>query len=191
MKFAINTRVMNLVLLETVIPNLVVELAYASPANFVGRAVYPPTARAYLLEGTALRLLAASQALERHQLRLKVLDAYRPRPVQEIFWALMPDPRYVANPLDGSRHSRGASVDVTLIDHLGRELPMPSQFDDFSERAHRNYTACAGECLENRRLLQEAMAQAGFLPLETEWWHFDDPEWNQHPLLDITFEALA
>jgi len=113
--------------------------------------------------------------------------------VQRKFWELVPDPRYVGDPAVGSKHSRGAAIDVTLIDSLGRELPMPSAFDDFSERAHRGFTGCEWDLLNNREILQTAMEEGGFLidrVNDTEWWHFEDPEWARYPLLDIPFEVL-
>jgi D-alanyl-D-alanine dipeptidase len=104
---------------------------------------------------------------------LKVYDCYRPPEVQKKFWALVPDERYVANPVKGSKHSLGAAVDLTLVDRRGRELEMPTRYDDFTERAHRDYMKLPRRAIRNRALLREVMVRHGFVPLPTEWWHFD------------------
>lgn len=174
----------NLVKLTDLIPDLVVELIYATPHNFTKVAVYPEGAIAYLCPEPAMRLKKVQDSLRKKGLRLKVWDAYRPHSVQKIFWNLVPDPRYVGNPAVGSKHSRGAAVDVTLIDASGKELPMPSEFDDFSERAHRTNRNCDPEVLKNVDLLTDEMVAAGFGHYPTEWWHFEDPDWKNYPLLD-------
>ena len=101
-------------------------------------------------------------------------------PVQRIF----PDPA------KGSRHNRGAAVDLTIVRADGAELPMPTGYDDFTERAHRNYKALARDALDNRALLERVMTKHGFVGLPTEWWHFDDANWEQYPVLDIDFAKL-
>jgi D-alanyl-D-alanine dipeptidase len=128
-------------------------------------------------------------ALEKRRLGLKIYDAYRPVSVQKIFWELLPDTRFVADPKVGSKHNRGTAVDVTLVDQLGRDLPMPTPYDEFSERAHATYRGCAPEEGENRDLLKQAMVKEGFVPYIHEWWHFDDPDWERYPLLDLPFEG--
>ncbi|MBV9080268.1 MAG: hypothetical protein JO102_04020, partial [Elusimicrobia bacterium] len=99
-------------------------------------------------------------------------------------WQIVPDPRYVADPKTGSRHNRGASVDLTLVDKSGNELTMPTPFDDFTEKAHRDYSQLPPEAIKNRKILQDAMEDEGFMGLPTEWWHFDDPEWSHFALRD-------
>jgi D-alanyl-D-alanine dipeptidase len=123
-------------------------------------------------------------------LRLKVFDCYRPLSVQKKFWELVPDERYVANPKKGSRHNRGAAVDVTLIDSSGHEVEMPSQYDDFSEKAHRNYNLASKRALTNRVLLEKAMEREGFVGFETEWWHFDYKDWQSYSIEDIPFSEI-
>ncbi|HEX2582694.1 MAG TPA: M15 family metallopeptidase [Chlamydiales bacterium] len=182
-----------LIRLQEIIPGIKEDLVYATVRNFTGRAVYPPTAVAFLRKKVAERLKKVQIALKNKGLGLKIYDAYRPLAVQRKFWELVPDPRYVGNPAIGSKHNRGAAVDLTLVDDRGIELLMPSGFDDFSERAHRNFENCEPERLENRELLQAAMENAGFLvdrEKDMEWWHFDDPEWNSYSILDIPFEHL-
>lgn len=171
-------------------PTLRVDLRYATTDNFTGRAVYPPSARCYLRAAVAARLVAVQRALTAQGLGLKLWDCYRPLGVQRTFFALVPDERYVANPAKGSRHNRGAAVDLTMVDAAGRELAMPTAFDDFSERAHRTYMALPAEALANRARLEQAMTQAGFVPMPTEWWHFDDRDAGRYPISDVSFDAL-
>jgi len=178
----------DLIELKKLSPNILLEILYATPNNFVGKAVYP-SSRCFLRRSTAIRLHKVQLALEKMGLGLKVWDGYRPLSVQKIFWSLFPDPLYVADPAEGSRHNRGASVDLTLVDKQGNELPMPTAFDDFSEKASRSYEGGLEET-RNRRLLESAMAKEGFLEYPHEWWHFDDPEWEAYPILDVGFDEL-
>ncbi len=100
-------------------------------------------------------------------------------------WKILPDERYVADPGKGSRHNRGCAVDVTLVDMQGVEQEMPTPFDDFSEKAHRDYADLSPLALHNRQILEKAMTEEDFIPFPTEWWHFDDPQWESHPVLDV------
>lgn len=166
------------------------ELRYARPENFAKQALYSRS-RAYLRNAVATRLGRVEKRLEReNRYSLKILDAYRPLSVQKKMWEILPDERYVANPAKGSRHNRGAAVDVTLIDKDGKELEMPSAFDHFGPESHRDYQGCSEEAKKNRKILQDAMEAAGFIGLPTEWWHFDDPDWEKYPILDIPLEEL-
>ncbi len=170
---------------------LVLDMRYATTNNFTGKQVYP-SARCYLRQDIAARLVKVQQALRSKGLGLKVYDCYRPFSVQEQFWRIMPDNRYVLEPvrkdgviLKSSRHNCGAAVDVTLVDAKGRELPMPTEFDDFTDKAHRDSTKASPEARKNSRLLEAAMVAQGFDPLPTEWWHFDGPGWKNYPPLDL------
>ena len=159
------------------------DLKYATTDNFTGQVLYP-SSRCLLREPVAWRLLQVQRSLRSQGLGLKVFDCYRPLAVQRKMWSIVPDENYVANPASGSRHNRGASVDVGLVDSAGRELPMPSTFDEFSERSHLDFVDAPAEPLRNRRILQEAMRKVGFLPVTTEWWHFDSPDWRNYALAD-------
>lgn len=174
--------------------SLVIEMRYATTDNFTKVALYPE-ARCLLRAAVAERLVEVQRKLRARGLGLKLWDCYRPFSVQQALWKIVPDSRYVARPLErdgapvqGSRHNRGAAVDLTLVDHAGRELPMPSGYDDFSERAHRSCEQCSAEQRANKNLLEDAMVAAGFHPLRTEWWHFDGPNWARFPLADQPFE---
>ncbi len=97
---------------------------------------------------------------------------------------------YVANPVKGSNHNRGMAVDLTLVEASGKELAMPSGYDEFSERAHRDYTGGTETERKNRQTLQEAMEKEGFRGITTEWWHFDFKNAKDHPVLDLPFSEV-
>lgn len=158
-------------------------MRYATPENFLGRAVYDAP-RCLLVPDAARRLLAAERDLERQGYRLIVWDCYRPRSVQYAMWEILPDPTYVADPVRGSRHNRGAAVDVGLRSIDGSAVPLPTEHDDFSPRAHRDATGLPAAAIANRERLERAMIGAGWLPLPNEWWHFDAPGWERYPLRD-------
>lgn len=163
--------------------------SYATEANFTKRRLYGSEG-CFLRKSALDRLLRVRDRLKPQGLRIKVLDAYRPLSVQKKMWEILPDERYVANPAKGSRHNRGAAVDVTLIDKDGKELEMPSAFDHFGPESHRDYQGGSEQARKNRKILQDAMEAEGFVGLPTEWWHFDDPEWEKYPILDIPLEEL-
>ena len=143
-----------------------------------------------LRASTARKLDAAQRAFAAQGYGIKVWDCYRPLSAQKLFWEIFPDERYVANPAKGgSRHNRGAAVDLTLLDGKGRELAMPTAFDDFSERAYRTYKKLPVNIIQNRKILEETMGQAGFAPLPSAWWHFDDSEYERFAPADIAIGA--
>lgn len=158
------------------IPDIAVDLRYASEDNFTGQVIYG-FSDAWLRYGTVQKLAAVQAALGEEGLGLKIWDAFRPPAAQFKLWEACPDGRYVANPEKGfSAHSRGNTVDVTLVDGGGAELEMPSGFDDFSPKADRDYGDVSPRAAENARLLEDAMTAAGFTPYAGEWWHYSDTE---------------
>jgi D-alanyl-D-alanine dipeptidase len=163
-----------------VIPDAVIDIRYATKDNFTGATLYAK-AVCKLRRAVAERLVKAAASLRMRDRRLLVWDCYRPTSVQEKLWKLVPDPRYVANPKIGSKHSRGAAVDVGIVNQAGEAVLLPTAYDDFTEAAHRE-KALAGERGIEARQLEAAMTDAGFVGLSTEWWHFDAPE--QYPLSD-------
>jgi beta-N-acetylhexosaminidase/D-alanyl-D-alanine dipeptidase len=180
----------DLVDLHDVDPTIALDIRYATADNFTGVAIYP-VARCLLRRSVADRLARAQRELRQRGLGLLVWDCYRPISVQERFAALVSDPRYVAPVVRrdgvvvaGSRHNRGAAVDLTLVDRAGVPLTMPTHFDDFSTRAHRDDGRGSVAARRHRDLLTAVMAGQGFVPLATEWWHFDDPDWASYPLDD-------
>ena len=166
------------------IPGLKLDIRYATAKNFTGRALYGAP-RCLLRPAVVERLARAQEAAAAQGLGIKVFDCYRPLAVQREMWTLVPDERYVADPAKGSRHNRGAAVDLTLVDATGRELAMPTAFDDFSARAHRNYEDLPAATIANRALLERIMQDAGFSGLPTEWWHFDADGLERYEILDV------
>ncbi len=161
------------ILARTVVPTLVEDMRYATTNNFLHAAVYVDT-RCLLKPSVAAKLAIAVRILNERRpgFRLNVWDCYRPRAVQYKMWKVFPDARYVADPKKGSRHNTGNAVDLTIVDGLGYEVEMPTEFDNFTRKAWPNAPttpAAAG----NRALLRDVMMKAGFKPIATEWWHFD------------------
>lgn len=171
-------------------PGAALDIRYATQDNFTHQQVYAQ-ARCALRRSAATRLAAAASEFEGLGYRLKIYDCYRPLSVQRKFWALVPDERFVADPAKGSRHNRGAAVDVTLTDAQGRELEMPTGFDDFSERAARNWAGASAAAAKNRALLEQVMKKHGFVGLPSEWWHFDAQGWEKCPLEDVPLDAIS
>jgi len=165
-------------------PNLIIEAIYATENNFLKQKLYPRN-ELFLTRYTAKRLKKVSDYLLTKHLRIKVWDGYRPLWVQKKMWEITPDSNYVGNPKVGSRHNRGCAVDVTLVDEDDNELEMPTEFDDFSEKAHHSYQNLPEQVLHNRQTLKETMTQFGFDILETEWWHYGDPDYEHFPVLNI------
>ena len=172
-----------LVEVVTLTPRLRLDLRYATARNFTHQRLYAH-ARCLLQAPVAARLGDVERELRARGLGLLVFDCYRPLSVQRRMWALVPDERYVSDPAKGSRHNRGAAVDVTVVDGRGHPLAMPSDYDDFSVRAHRDYAGGSDEARANRALLEAVMARHGFVGLPTEWWHFDAAEWQSYPISD-------
>lgn len=165
-----------LVNLKEYIPNASVQLRYATGDNFTGKIIYDFN-EAYLRYGTVKKLAAVQEELETMGLGLKVWDAFRPVSAQYVLWETCPNPVYVANPNTGfSSHSRGNTLDITLVNAKGDELIMPTVFDDFSSLADRNYSDCPPEAAENALLLQNVMEKHGFSGYFGEWWHFSDSQ---------------
>ncbi len=178
-----------LVELNQCIPDIVLDIRYATENNFTGRVVYPE-ARCFLAKDAAQALAQVQEDLKGQGYKLKVFDGYRPLSVQRIFWEILPDPRYVADPNIGSKHNRGYAVDVSLVTLEGEDVLMPTPFDDFSERAHSSFMDLPEAALRHRALLHDAMKRRGFTPFETEWWHFDYQGWEDKALLDIPLDRI-
>ena len=168
------------------------DIRYATADNFMGRAMYGE-ARAFLQRPAAEALLRAHRKLARQAYGLLIFDAYRPWSVTKAFWdATPPEKRtYVANPKKGSRHNRGCAVDLTLYDgKTGREVAMPSAYDDFTERAAADYPGGTPEQRRARKILRQAMEAEGFRVNAEEWWHFDYKDWREYPILDLKFGEI-
>ena len=171
--------------------SIVIDLPYASTKNFTKKKLYP-VERCYLRREVALKLVEVQRALSKHGVGLKIWDGYRPHPVQYIMWDNSPLPGFVGNPDRGSKHNRGAAVDVTLVDLKTRkERSMPTPYDEFSLRAHKDFADPNPENVRNRQLLQDTMTAHGFTMIRKEWWHFDYHEWRKFPLEKIGLDELA
>ena len=159
---------------ERYVPGILVELKYATPDNFTGQTVYDFQG-CYLRYGTVKKLMTVQNLLAQQGLGLKIWDGFRPVRAQFALWEICPDPRYVANPETGfSSHSRGNTVDLTLVDREGQELTMPTGFDDFSSLADRNYADCTEEERNHATILELIMEKHGFSGYAGEWWHYSD-----------------
>ncbi len=167
------------------------DIRYATENNFMKKQLYP-VAKAYLRAPAALALREVQRELAARGIGIKVFDAYRPYRVTEAMWEPIKNPDYVADPAKGSRHNRGAAVDLTLIDlETGHEAAMPTPYDDFTSRAAHAFQDLPEEVLLNREVLREVMVKHGFEPLPTEWWHYDFRGWEKFELMDVPLEAMA
>ncbi len=159
------------------IPTAQQDLPYATVNNFTGQRIYDFT-DAYLRYGTVKKLMQVCAELETQGLGLVIWDGFRPVAAQAALWEICPDPNFVSHPVTGRRtHCRGNTVDVTLYNlQTGKELPMPTGFDNFTAYADRDYSDCSPEAAENARALEQVMAKYGFSPYFGEWWHFADTQ---------------
>lgn len=176
--------------IQKVNPRILIDLRYKTKDNFVGEPMYPEDAQCFLLKDAAEKLSRVQEALEKKGLGLKIYDGYRPLSVQKKLWAKYPVEGFVANPAKGSNHNRGAAVDLTLVNAQGKEIPMPSAFDEFSERAHQDYKGGTAEELQNRQILRDAMEAEGFVGISKEWWHFDLKDPKSFPVLDYPISEV-
>jgi len=186
------------VVLSDLVPGIIQEIRYHSSYNFIGERIDGYEEPVALLTKEAARALkAVSNEMMVQGYRLKIFDAYRPACAvrQFVLWGIedtdirmkpyfYPELEKQALFKEGyiasqSSHSRGSTVDLTLLDmKTGKELDMGSPFDLFSEVSHPDSQAVTEEQYENRMILQKVMMRNGFLPYDCEWWHFtlkDEP----------------
>lgn len=181
---------MLLVDLEKEIENIGMDIRYATANNFIKKPAYS-MAKAFLRRPAAEALKGVQSELAAKGLGLKVFDAYRPYSVTLFFYETVRDTNFVAAPWHGSKHNRGCAVDVSIITLAdGKEIEMPTPFDDFTEKAGPNYPDLAPKVLENRSLLISVMKKYGFEVNPFEWWHYDFTGWEKYLLMDIPFETL-
>ncbi len=170
------------------------DIRYATTNNFLGKIVYSQ-ARAFLQRPAAEALVRVSKRLREDGYGIVVFDGYRPWSVTKLFWDSATEEErqagFVANPARGSRHNRGCAVDISLYSlETGKEVTMPSGYDEFTERAFSNYSGGEKDAIRLRDLLITAMESEGFKVLEQEWWHFDFKDWPRYPILNIDFVDL-
>lgn len=182
----------DLVELTKLDPTIHLDIYYATKNNFLGRPVYDQ-ARAFLQRPAAKALLKVHKSLKKQGYGLLIFDGYRPWQVTKIFWDETPEEKriFVADPSKGSRHNRGCAIDLSLYDlKTGKEVEMPSLYDEMTERSHINYQGGTSESRHLRELLRKEMEKEGFLVYEVEWWHYDYKDWKHYPILNIDFSNL-
>lgn len=185
-----------LVKVKELIPDIVLDLKYNTLDNFTHQKLYS-TNECYLVIDAVKRLKIVQDSLKKitslnnnsypKGIGIKIWDGYRPRAIQYLMWDIYPDPTFVADPKNGSAHNRGGAVDLTLIDMTtGKELRMPTGFDDFSPAAAHGFDKLMPEVKANRDFLLSIMTKlGGFAEYQAEWWHYTVPGINNYPLLDF------
>lgn len=182
----------DLVELTALDPTIRLDIRYATTRNIFGTPLYSQ-ARAFLQRPAAEALVRVQRSLAPQGYGLLVHDAYRPWYVTKIFWDAMPPDlhRYVADPAVGSRHNRGCAVDLTLYElETGREVEMPSLYDEATERAYPTYSGGTPAQRAARDLLRRHMEAQGFTVYEFEWWHFDYRDWKSYAIQNVRFEDI-
>jgi D-alanyl-D-alanine dipeptidase len=188
-----NKREAHLIELIKLDPTIKLDIRYATDNNFVGRKVYPE-ARAFLQKPAAKAIVRVHKKLKKQGLGLVIFDGYRPWTITKLFWDVTPEDKrkFVANPERGSKHNRGCAVDLSIFDlKTGALLPMPSEYDEFTDRASPNYAGGTEEETRNRELLRKLMEDEGFTVNPNEWWHFDYKNWEDYAIYDISFAEAA
>ncbi len=179
-----------LVYLANYIPDVVLDIRYATTNNFTGEKIYN-LPRAYARKPVAEALKKIQAELKLKGLGLKIFDGYRPYSATVKFYEVYGDTTYVASPYKGSRHNRGCALDLTLINlKTGKELPMPTEWDSFKKEAWPTAPVADPTIRANRKLLIDTMEKFGFTVYESEWWHFDFVGWQKYAVMDIDFEEL-
>jgi D-alanyl-D-alanine dipeptidase len=179
--------------LEDFIPDVHLDIRYATTNNFMGRAMYDEP-KAFLVQEAAEALREASINLNDAGVGIVIWDAYRPFSVTRAFWDHTPEEHriFVANPAVGSVHNRGCAIDMTLCDlSSGTYLEMPTDFDEFSPRSFVDFDPKDETVRENRSLLISTMGEFGFIVIPKEWWHFNFMEFENYPAMDLSFEELT
>ncbi len=177
----------DLVDVQTLDPTILADQKWATSATLVGRPLYRAP-RLLLQRPVAEAIVRIHQKLVPQGFRLKLYDAYRPLWVTQLLYRLAPEASkqgFLASPTLGSRHNRGAAVDCTIVDSRGRELDMPSHYLCFDARAHRRTSGLEPRVLNNLQFLTRVMASEGFTPIGEEWWHYDAPNWQRYPVLNV------
>ncbi len=173
--------------LVSIIPDVITDVRYATENNFAKKVLYPSD-RVFLRRIVADSLKSAQEKFKELGYYMVVFDGYRPLSVQYQMWEIVPDTNYVADPKIGSRHNRGAAVDLTLIDKEGNFVDMGTEFDDFTEKASPKYKKLPDNVLKNREMLSKVMRECGFEPFDTEWWHFDFYLWKKFSISNFVIE---
>jgi len=166
------------------VPGLVLEIRYATEQNITGKKIYADK-RAWLRQETIQKLAQVARELEEKGYRLVLWDGWRPASAQKALWAAKPDGRFLTPPNRISRHTRGTSVDVSLADRNGKIVEMPSDHDEFTDRADEDFSDVPKEVAQRARLLRKAMFRAGFSGVPDEWWHYDLRDWASYDPIEV------
>lgn len=151
-----------------------IDLAYATADNITGKPIYRQAH--CLLETQAEAALRRAVDIARLAgCTLRIFDAYRPPQAQQVLWDFLPDARYIADPRQGSNHSRGAALDLTLLGADGQALDMGTGFDDMTLASAHFHAGLPQTVQRNRLLLLGIMHAAGFTHIASEWWHYELP----------------
>ncbi|MDQ3061755.1 MAG: serine hydrolase [Acidobacteriota bacterium] len=183
----------DLVELTKLDPTIKLEIRYATTNNFLG-AVFYSQARAFLQRPAAESVARVNRKLREQGYGLLVHDAYRPWYVTKVFWDATPDDKklFVADPSQGSRHNRGAAVDLTLYDlKTGKPVEMVGTYDETTDRSYPNYPGGTDLQRWHRELLRDTMESEGFTVYEAEWWHFDYQDWRSYRIGNVRFEDIV
>jgi D-alanyl-D-alanine dipeptidase len=172
-------------MLERISPGetIVLDLCYGTARNITGRPIYGNPA-CFLHPDAAAALHRAAGFARALDLRLQIYDAFRPSEAQWMLWRHLPDPMYIADPREGSNHSRGVAVDLTLADRQGGMLDMGTPFDDMTPASHHGSVAVSKTAQANRFMLLGLMRAAGFTHYAFEWWHYELPGAAHYPVLE-------
>jgi len=187
-----NKREADLVELTKLNNTIKLDIRYARTDNFTGKAVYPE-ARAFLQRDAAEAVIRVHELLKKEGLGIVIFDGYRPWRITKLFWEVVREDqkKFVADPAKGSKHNRGCAVDLSIYDlKTGKLIPMPSDFDEFTERASPDYQGGSAEETANREKLRRLMESEGFTVNPNEWWHFDYKDWPQYAIYDIPFSDI-
>ena len=182
----------NLVELITLDRTIKLDIRYATTNNFLGSVFYAQ-ARAFLQRPAADAVVRVQHALKPLGYGLLIHDGYRPWFVTRTFWETTPPDKkwLVANPAQGSKHNRGAAVDLTLFDlKTGAVIEMPSTYDESTPRAYAFYPGGTSLQRWHRALLRRLMEAEGFTVNPEEWWHFDYKDWKNYAIGNVPFERI-
>ena len=179
-----------LIEIKSLIPNIVLDIRYATTNNFLKKVFYKE-AKAFARLPVVVALQKAQAELNKQGIGIKIYDGYRPYSVTVQFYESFPDSLYVASPWSGSRHNRGCALDMTLVKlKTGKELKMPTPYDSSIEASWADAPVKNKRTLKNRELMKSVMAKYGFTVEPSEWWHYNYNGWANYPLMDIPFEVL-